>query len=289
MIGERAYMNRNPQFYKGFKAQYPAVFWVLVLNFGVFILNMLTNRLFNSNFIADFLSLSLEGIKTGFVWELLSYSLVHQGLFHLLMNSLAIFFIGRFVEAKLEKRNFCILYLMGIFFGALFWLVSMMMVSPNYIGILAGASAGSFALITFFCLAMPNKSMTFLLFFVIPVTLKPRILLYILLGFELFSYITSESAGFGTVANSAHLGGIFGGYLFYTLFKINFFSNIKLSIFKPKAMKMSASDLNYSVNMVDVEELKKEANRILEKVAKKGLNSLSDKERATLKEYKDYI
>ena len=52
---------------------------------------------------------------------------------------------------------------------------------------------------------------------------------------------------------------------------------------------MRAADFNFEVNIVDTEKLKSEVNRILDKVAKKGINSLSQSERETLKKAKDYM
>ncbi len=289
MLGEREYMNRNPHFYGSFKKQYPALFWVLAINICAFVLEILVSRFFGTDVLSKILSLSIGGLKTGFVWEFFTYSILHGGFMHLFLNMLAIFFVGRFVEAKLEAKNFTILYLMGIFIGGVFWAISTYAFLPNTGVFLCGASAGTLALITFFCLVMPDRPLTFLIFFVIPVSLRPKIMLYFLLGYEVFSYATMETAGLSGVANSAHLGGILGGYLFFIMFKSDFLSNINLSILKPKSMKMRASDLKYSVNMVNVEDLKKEANRILEKVEKKGLNSLSEEERDTLKQYREYI
>ena len=85
-----------------------------------------------------------------------------------------------------------------------------------------GASAAVLALLTFFCLLRPEQPITLLLFFVLPVTLKPKWIFWGTLGISALGVLTSELpnvAGSGAahtrVAHSAHLGGMIAGILFY--------------------------------------------------------------------------
>jgi len=56
------------------------------------------------------LPLSWDGLKRGYVWQLLSFQFLHGGFLHLIFNGLAIFFLGRELEAALGRGRFLTLY-----------------------------------------------------------------------------------------------------------------------------------------------------------------------------------
>ena len=56
-------------------------------------------------FIYSYFALSLEGLKHGFVWQLLTYQFMHGGLFHILLNGWAIYVFGRAMEETLGPGN----------------------------------------------------------------------------------------------------------------------------------------------------------------------------------------
>src|SRR5882757_9182710 len=99
-----------------------------------------------SGFIENFLALSLDGLRHGFLWQFITYQFLHAGIWHLLFNCLAIFFFGRPVETALGRKRFLALYLAG---GVIGGVVQMLfaLVLPHYFGgSVVGASAGAAAL-----------------------------------------------------------------------------------------------------------------------------------------------
>ncbi|MCC5022361.1 MAG: rhomboid family intramembrane serine protease [Candidatus Synoicihabitans palmerolidicus] len=162
------------------------------------------------------LALTIPGIKTGFIWTLLTYSLLHSmtSFLHVVFNLLWIFLLGRELLPLLGAKRFLWLYCGGVVLGGLTWLAT------NWVhsGALIGASAGVYALLMVFAAITPNRPITFLLFFGIPVTIKLKWLVIVLGGIDLLGSLFTEipgHSGLGGVAHSAHLGGLGAGWLFF--------------------------------------------------------------------------
>jgi membrane associated rhomboid family serine protease len=241
-------------------------------------------RFFGSDvWVLKFFSLSSGGLSSGLIWTFLTYSFLHEGPFHLLFNIIGIHFISRNVEHSLDSRSYVALYLLSACLGALFW------VSFNIGGsFLIGSSAFVMASLTYFCLQRPNQPMTFLLFFILPVTLKPKYLLLGVLGLELYGFLFSElninnSSG---IAHSAHLGGMIAGAIVYTPFftKLNFpkFTFTKSSIQRKKFTQKNSYSINVGLN----KNLEEEVDKILDKINENGFGSLTDEEKKLLEKAK---
>ena len=287
MFSERQYSG----FGLGHKnGRFSILYAIILVNIAAFLIETVLERLFATEFFNLLLSLSPKSLKGGAIWEFFTYSIVHANLTHILLNMLGLYFAGKWVESIMGNKNFFALYAFGVFLGAIFWLFGAAFSPRGASEILCGASAGVLGVVAAFCMLYPkDKYLTALVFFVLPIRVKPRVFLYIIAGYEIFALLTMElSMPNYDIANSAHIGGIVAGVLFAFLYKGNKLDFSKMAIRTP-GKKMRAADFNFEVNIVDTEKLKSEVNRILDKVAKKGFNSLSQSERETLKKAKDYM
>ena len=80
-----------------FRLRWSATVVLLVVNVVAFILQNALDRF--SGFPTNrYLALSVEGLRHGYVWQLLTYQFLHGGWLHLLLNCWAIFVFGREVE-----------------------------------------------------------------------------------------------------------------------------------------------------------------------------------------------
>ena len=156
---------------------------------------------------------SLESVMSGLVWTFFSYSFLHEGPLHLLFNILGIHFISRNIEYSLTRDSYIMLFLFSVLFGSITWLAFNLDG-----GFLIGTSAFVMASLTRFCLMRPDNPITFLLFFVLPLSLKPRYLLLGVVGLELYGFIFSELQNTSNIAHSAHLGGMIAGFILSTSF-----------------------------------------------------------------------
>lgn len=296
---DRPYMRAQPH-----RRDFSPLIWVLILTSGVFLLQSILS-LFSGggSWFALFFALQGEQLLNGFIWSPLTYALLHDvgSPFHLIFNMLLVFFVGRTVQADLGGERFLGLYLTGALTGAFLYLLF------NFNGYpLIGASAAALALLTVFCLMHADETMTFLLFFVVPVSIKPRYLLWGLLAVEIL-LLFPELRGESRVSASAHLGGMLGGYWFYKHLMHHdwLFAPGRWRVFsgRPTRVRGWAPSQGeseevpqqvtrrprYRVNVGNRQHLRAELDRILDKINDQGFGSLTEEEKRTLDRAKDIL
>jgi membrane associated rhomboid family serine protease len=123
----------------------------------------------------EYLVLSLEGLRRGYVWQLLSFQFLHAGWLHLLFNLLAIYFFGRSVEFAMGRRRWLILYFLSGIVGGLVQMLLALLVPSHFDAPVVGASAGAAGLVAAFSLLNWQQSFT-LLFYFVPVRMRGRTL-----------------------------------------------------------------------------------------------------------------
>lgn len=178
---------------------------LLRLLVALFLLQHIGRVWFGSNFFGNYVALSASALRHGYVWTLLSYAFLHGGCFHLLLNGLLLHGVGRFVEERVGPGHFLGIFLGSALAGAWFWL----WLRPTA-GSLVGASAGIVGLLAYLCLCLPQHRSWLLLLFV-PIRLQLRTLLGLLFALEIGGFLLLELPGLGTIAHSAHLGGLVAG------------------------------------------------------------------------------
>lgn len=260
--------------------QESALKWLLWIMAGLFVTDRLLQSVFQSYFLSDNLNLSFSGLREGRIWQFVSYAFMHANFWHILCNGLILYFIGRYVEQKYGNRRLVAIFLATSIIGAVAWL-ALEPLHPN--SVLLGASAGCLGIFSYFCLACEDRPLTFLLYFVLPVKLRPRSLLLIAAGLEALSFLTQELSG-GTVASSAHLGGILGGYLCYVFYR---YRNRCMNAVKEKLTYRSRSTEamhgeSYQLYITSYSAQEAEIDRILDKINETGFKSLTEEERETL-------
>lgn len=232
----------------------------------------------------EIFGLSREGLFAGKVWTVVSYSFLHEGPLHLIFNILGIHFISRNVEQYLSTESYIVFSVLTVICGSILWLFF-----SSGVSYLIGSSAFVMGSLSFFCLKRPDTPITFLLFFVLPVTLKPKYLLIGVLGIELYGFLFSEINNISSIAHSAHLGGMIAGALMTT----NFTNYIKFPTFtfkqnskKSEKFHYSEYEPSYTINFNNSREIEIEVDKILDKINEKGFGSLTEKEKNTLEKAK---
>lgn len=276
MLYDRQYMRKPLGVNLKSLTDYLILFIILV-----FVIQSVIRFFENDLWVLKFFGLSYDGLSSGLIWTFLTYSFLHEGPLHLLFNIIGIHFISRNVEHSLDSTTYVVLYLLSSFLGALFW------ISFNLGGsFLIGSSAFVMASLAHFCLQRPNQPITFLLFFILPVTLKPKYLLLGVLGLELYGFLFSELNNSSGIAHSAHLGGMIAGAIVYAPFfkKVNL---PKFTFSKPGHRKKKSIQKNsYSINVGLNKNLEEEVDKILDKINENGFGSLTDEEKKLLEKAK---
>lgn len=306
MLSDRPYMRadsgRNP----------PSVLaWFLGLLVGVFVLQNIAELWISTRALQglfDYGALSSVGLGHGRIWTLITYSLLHGSLTHLLLNGLGLFFVGRELQDTLGSSRFLRLLIVAALGGALAWIGIHFQRTGNVIG----ASGILMGLLTVYACLHPRRPMTMLLFFIIPITIQPMWLVIVLGGIDLLGLLFRELPGHGTlygVAHSAHLGGMAAGWIFYQLVlarKMPFLAGSAPAIEAPAWFRRRASRpaVAYTVNLGSSappsppraggqvtarEALRAEVDRILDKINLHGFGSLTAEEKHVLDEARQHL
>ncbi|MFZ2639790.1 MAG: rhomboid family intramembrane serine protease, partial [Verrucomicrobiia bacterium] len=186
-----------------------AVRALLIANLAVFVLQ--TVLLVTSNLIRGdglwhlqfdrIFALSGGGLRSGMVWQLGTYMFLHSAnILHILFNLLALWMFGRDVEEQIGTRRFLQLYFGGGLVGAVCWLAF----NWQGQGLLLGASAGVYAVCIAFATLVPERMITMLLFFVVPVTMKAKWWAWIAVALLAYASVAETNSG---IAHLAHVGG----------------------------------------------------------------------------------
>jgi membrane associated rhomboid family serine protease len=193
----------------------PVTIALLVLNFVFFLLQ---RRFPEGN---PSLALSLPGLLSGYLWQVVTYQFMHGSWPHVLLNCWMLFVVGPQVEWVVGKARFSILYLCSGIVGGLLQMAAAFL-WPHYFGgiyaSVVGASASVFGVVAAFTLLFPDEELILLLFFIVPIKLRARWLLWLVLvptalGISFPRSYVVQLLG-PNVAHAAHLGGILTGLAF---------------------------------------------------------------------------
>jgi len=278
------------------RGQTSIVTWLLCAIAAVFVMQFLSSRWLPLGLEWQF-GLSPAALRAGHVWTLLTYGFLHStgNLLQIVAYLIAIFFFGREVLPVLGNRRFLGLYAAALAAGGAAWAA----VHWRHPELLLGASAGVAALVVVYACFYPNREITLLLFFVLPVTIKPKYLAYSMLAVDLFGFVFYELLGAVSpigAAHSAHLGGMAAGWVYYRFIHASNWSasssdaDIELPRWaKRRAAARSASPAAPAAGAGGRGQLRAEVDRILDKINSQGFGSLSAEEKRVLDEARDLM
>ena len=220
-------------------------------------------------------------------WTILTYSFVHEGLWHIAGNMLTLYWFGSIITEFLGSRRVVNLYVLGALSGGLTYILAyniFPVFAPYYQNtILYGASASVFAILV----AAPTLLPQYIIYlrFIGPVKIIYIALLMIVIS-------TIGTLGGNAGGNFAHLGGALIGYIYIKQLKagndlgkpisaiLDFFKNIG----KPKSNVRVTYRNDKNVNTYSKTDIPDQAaiDRILDKISVSGYNSLSKEEKEEL-------
>jgi membrane associated rhomboid family serine protease len=290
MLDDRQYM-RTP-----YRPGWSMTTILLVTLVACFLAQKLLEGVKGAFWVDDWLALSKDGMAHGFVYQLLTFQFLHGSPWHLLFNMIGLYFFGRGVEEMLGSRGMLRLYLASGVVGGLLY-VGMAFAFPKvFFASVVGASAGVFGLIAAFATRAPDQPITMLVFFILPVTFKARVLLIIeacitvggILGeFLPYNFFHSE------IAHAAHLGGMLTGiawirwgmmprapFKFWRGFTSADRPSRESVRATPRRNAKSAS--RKQEELPPAEFISREVDPILEKISAHGIQSLTARERQIL-------
>jgi membrane associated rhomboid family serine protease len=195
----------------------PAVKQLLIANGAVFLLFALFGALNSTAALAGFLyeHLGLEGwaVVHGEIWQLVTYSFLHAGLFHILFNLLALWMFGAQLETDWDYSLFMQFYFFCVIGAALVTVAvsftGFLGVSPHTLTV--GASGGIYGILVAFGILHGDSE---IMLFPIPFLIKAKYFVIGLIALAIYGALSSAHSLGQSTAYMAHLGGGLFGYLF---------------------------------------------------------------------------
>jgi membrane associated rhomboid family serine protease len=187
------------------------VSWLIGINTGVFLLVLLLEmfRIPLGVYLRDYFALTpIQVVQHGWLWQLITYGVIHFEFWHWFGNMLGLWMFGSQVEQAWGSRRFIELFSLGVVGAAL---TTVALSYPHILGNpllpTIGASGGVFAILIAFGMLFGDNEIMMIPF---PFTIKAKyfvgILIVVTLAFAM--------GGGGNVAYVAHLGGLLFGYLY---------------------------------------------------------------------------
>jgi len=181
----------------------PATKAIILINVGVFI----AQKLFGGAFDHWFTARSPEIFGHFQVWRLLTATFLHAAdyPFHIVMNMLFLWMVGREMESFYGTRDFVAMYIAAAVFSTLCWAIADRF-GPDPGAPMIGASGAVMAVAVLYTLYYPRREILLVVF---PVEMW--MLLAIYLGYDFLQFLGNSN---DKVAYASHLGGAAFGYLF---------------------------------------------------------------------------
>jgi membrane associated rhomboid family serine protease len=160
-------------------------------------------------------SSELGGSPGFWPWQMISYSFLHGGTWHLLFNMFALWMFGVQLENHWGSQRFGVFYFVCVLGAALVHLLFVpeaQLINTTQGTIRAavptvGASGGVFGVLLAFGMAYPNR-MIYLIFPPIPIKAK-----WFVFGIGLLQLYSAIAGTEGGIAYFAHLGGMVVGFV----------------------------------------------------------------------------
>jgi|Deesub1362B_J571_1020462.scaffolds.fasta_scaffold02307_2 membrane associated rhomboid family serine protease len=255
----------------------PGVKALLIATGGVYLLQLIIGQK-----MIYFLGMNSALIlRYGMIWQFFTYMFLHGGFFHIFFNMFILWIFGCEVEREWGTREFLRYYfLTGIGAGLIGFLFSL-----GTHTIIIGASGAVYGIMLAFAMIYPERIITLLILFVLPVSMKAKHLVVLLALISIFSGISNLFGTGDGVAHFAHLGGMLVGYLYLKSdWRVQaFFRRLKV----PGVRRRSRMRVVYRVE--DEEELQRQVDAILDKINRVGYDNLTRDEKKLLKKASDYL
>ncbi|MFH1845344.1 MAG: rhomboid family intramembrane serine protease [bacterium] len=210
------------------------------------------------------------------LWQFGTYMFLHGGLWHLAFNMFALWMFGSEIEARWGRQVFLMYYFFcGLGGGLVYTVTSWGSPIP-----LVGASGAIFGILLAYGLMFPDRKI--LLYFIFPIKAK-----YFVMIIGLFELLAAQQQRSDGIGHYAHLGGMLFGYFFLLSGSRGAGAGLGLSNLTA-AWRRWRTRSRLRVVRPEPGNGRPEPNRdrvdeILEKISRKGLDSLTEEEQDILR------
>lgn len=270
------------------QASFPLTPWVRGIIIANTVVWILTITVFTGPWFVEFFSFS-PGDAGSRWWGFVSYMFVHAGFLHLAFNMLMLFIFGPPVEERMGGGTFAVYYLICGLGGAAFSF-ALSLFTP--VAPFVGASAAVFGVSLAYAMAWPDAP---IYIFPLPLPIKAKWLVVFLATINLVLAITGAQDG---VAHLAHLGGFLFGFIYLkseaavmrrarAALRTQHIAHVvpQRRVRETSAAPSAAANASATPLRQDEEHSRQdELDRVLDKISRSGLESLTPQERKLLDE-----
>ncbi|MBK9290609.1 MAG: rhomboid family intramembrane serine protease [Bacteroidetes bacterium] len=219
-------------------------------------------------------------------WTIVTYMFLHLGLLHLLFNMWMLYFGGSLFLRYLSDRQMLATYVFGGFSGALVYILSYnflpVFIQANPYAVALGASASVLAIVVAIAAWVPNYPVDLLL--IGRVRIK-----HIAIALVIIDFFSIQGANPG--GHLAHLGGALWGFIYARLMRRGYdpavvfnFAGVfrrkpKFRTYPGERRQRPETDEQYNMRKQAEQQV---IDEILDKIARSGYDSLSNKEKDIL-------
>jgi membrane associated rhomboid family serine protease len=188
---------------------------ILIVTAAAFVVQALATQLVDAGgpVAIRWFGLSPERVLSGWIWQPLTWMLVHGDLGHLVGNLFFLWMFGSTVAEKLGTRRFLMLYVgggaaVGVAIVVLSGLARLLGLSVSWLPWIAptlGASGAVYAVVAVYSFRFPRQNISLLF---VPFSFEARWMLPV-------NFLMEFGFAAGSVSHVAHVGGVVAGWLFH--------------------------------------------------------------------------
>jgi membrane associated rhomboid family serine protease len=211
------------------------------------------------------------------VWQFVTYLFLHGDFFHILFNMYALWMFGSELESEWGFKPFLRYYFIcGIGAGLFHTLIT-----PHSLVPTIGASGAVSGVMTAYALMYPERELQLLLFFIIPVRMKAKVMA---IGLAVISLLFGAMGSPDGIAHFAHLGGMAVGAAYFMLVRrgyspIGGFAEWRRKRRFKLAGRMRAAE----------DEMTESVNAVLDRANEVGFDRLTKNEKKILQNASDAV
>jgi membrane associated rhomboid family serine protease len=229
--------------------------------------------------VQEWLELDTQKVMRGQVWRLLTHAFCHErtGVWHILLNMLALFWFGVTLESMYGQREFLLFYLASALVAGAAHVALGLFTGQSAPAI--GASGAVMAVLMLYAIHYPRNTIRVFWFF--PIEVRWLVILYVIYDLHPLLLELSGSPSYSGVGHAAHLGGMAFGFLYWKF-------NLNLERYWNRLPQWNAAggparNTIRPLPRKSVEQkLEAEVDEILSKISISGEESLTEAERRTL-------
>jgi membrane associated rhomboid family serine protease len=296
MLSDRQYMREARS-----DSPFDLVKWLMAMFIALYVVQLIVERwLQQDTYYYGWFGLSAGAVLHGQrLWTLFTYDFLQNtagytgGVFLLIFNVLGLYFFGGDVRGLIGTKRLAWLYAGFIVIGAAAWCAAYALgVDWPLFGPVV-TLAGLFAL---YCSYHANEQITFLAFFIVPVTMKPKYFCWCWVALDLIGFLFYEMTGRPSPLWNGHIANLAAMLTAYGYYRLagqgdpfGRFSAVRIELPDWLRRRKKSAAPQFTVNITSRDDLRAEVDRILDKINSEGFGALTADEKRLLDQARDVL